>query len=140
MQVHELHGRIILFHLKALISLVNITDLLTASVPWPVRQGQYIKSCFFCLIYLWRQAPPSTILCGTGHYLRSSADGGRGILRTETHTAAEVEVSLIWGSNPNSSRRWIFRSNTTRKCKFQNILWRDLHYWYPEIRLFLGKT
>ena len=29
----ELHGRIIVFHLKALISLVNKTDLLTANVP-----------------------------------------------------------------------------------------------------------
>ena len=46
-------------------------------------------------------------------------------MRWSPHTDAEAEVSLIWVSNQNSSRRWIFRANATRKCVFQNILQRE---------------
>ena len=56
------------------------------------------------------------------------------------HTAAEAEVSLIWVSNQNLSRGWIFRANATRKCIFQNVLQREPHYRYPEITLVLVKT
>ena len=41
------------------------------------------------------------------------------------HTAPEAEVGLILVSNQNSRRRWTFRANATRKCKFKKNLQRE---------------